>query len=304
MVSRENGSETSRKIWDMNLERAKIILEKVSDVPMLEALVLASFVFNKPKEKILIHGLPKNEELNRKFFELVHKRSKGYPLQYIVKKAEFMGYSFYVEEGVFIPRNVTEELVEIAINLVKKFKMSLIADIGTGSGAIAISIAKMTGVRVLATDISEKAVKVAKLNASRLNVEDLVTIKKGEFLEPFSDSFEKIDLIVSNPPYVRENDVVSKEVLYEPKEAIFSGKTGVEFYEEFFRKYDLSGKLVLMEIDESNWESIQKITKGKGKVLFLNDLSKNKKFFLFLGEKKLNLLENIIQLLSYRISSI
>lgn len=304
MVSRENGSETSRKIWDMNLEKAKIILEKVSDVPMLEALVLASFVFNKPKENIMIHGLPKNEELNRKFFELVHKRSKGYPLQYIVKKTEFMGYSFYVEEGVFIPRNVTEELVEIAINLVKKFKMSLIADIGTGSGAIAVSIAKMAGVKVLATDISEKAIKVAKLNASRLNVEDLVIIKKGEFLEPFSDSFEKIDLIVSNPPYVRENDVVSKEVLYEPKEAIFSGKTGVEFYEEFFKKYDLSEKLVLMEIDESNWESIQKITKGRGKVLFLNDLSKNKKFFLFLGEKKLNLLENIIQLLSYRINPI
>jgi len=285
----------------MNLEKAKNILKRVSDVPMLEALILASFVFNEPKEKILIHGLPKDEQSIRKFSELVHKRSKGYPLQYILKRVEFMGYEFYIEEGVFIPRNVTEELVEMATNLIRELKLNLVADIGTGSGAIAVSIAKMTGVRILATDISEKAVKVAKFNASRLGVQDLVVVKKGEFLEPFLNRLDEIDLIVSNPPYVRKNDEVSKEVLYEPEEAIFSGRTGLEFYEEFFRRYDLSSKLVLMEMDELEKEGIKKIVEDEGKVIFLKDLSGNARFFLFLGKNVLNLLEKVTQLLSFRI---
>jgi len=301
MDSRENGSKASRKIWDMNLEKAKDILKKVSDVPMLEALILASFVFDEPKEKILIHGLPKDEKLIRRFFELVHKRSKGYPLQYILKKVEFMGYEFYIEEGVFIPRNVTEELVEIAIDLVKNLRLKLVADIGTGSGAIAISVAKMTGVKVLATDVSEKAVKAARINISKMKVQDLVIVEKGEFLEPFLDRLDEIDLIVSNPPYVKKSDEVSKEVLYEPEEAIFSGRTGLEFYEEFFKRYDLSNKLVLMEMGESEEEGIRKLAGERGKLLFLRDFSGSKRFFLFLGKGMLNLLEKVIQLLSSRI---
>lgn len=158
------------------------------------------------------------------------------PLQYITGKQAFYGHEFYVNEDVLIPRWETEELVErliIYIDITFSDKKLDILDIGTGSGCIAVTLAKETSnSNVVATDISEKALKIAQKNNEKLetNVKFLV----GDLFEPVKNM--SFDLIVSNPPYIPNGEAIGPTVIHEPEVALYGGNKGLDFYERIIRE--------------------------------------------------------------------
>ena len=164
--------------------------------PNLKSRLLMQYILNKPRQYMLIHD---NEELTNKqekaYLENIEKMIKGVPLQHITHSQEFMKMNFYVNENVLIPRPDTEILVEEVINIDKKTNAKKILDLCTGSGAIAISLAKyIENSQITAVDISEEALRIAKLNAVNNNVEDKITFVKSDLFENIVK--EKYDIIV------------------------------------------------------------------------------------------------------------
>ena len=200
--------------------------------PNLKSRLLMQYILNKPRQYLLIHD---NEELTNKqekaYLENIEKMIKGVPLQHITHSQEFMKMNFYVNENVLIPRPDTEILVEEVINIDKKTNAKKILDLCTGSGAIAISLAKyIENSQITAVDISEEALRIAKLNAVNNNVEDKITFVKSDLFENIVK--EKYDIIVSNPPYIKKDFMkkLDKEVQQEPYIALDGGYDGLDFY--------------------------------------------------------------------------
>ena len=200
--------------------------------PNLKSRLLMQYILNKPRQYLLIHD---NEELTNKqekaYLENIEKMIKGVPLQHITHSQEFMKMNFYVDENVLIPRPDTEILVEEVINIDKKINAKKILDLCTGSGAIAISLAKyIENSQITAVDISEEALRIAKLNAVNNNVEDKITFVKSDLFENIVK--EKYDIIVSNPPYIKKDFMkkLDKEVQQEPYIALDGGYDGLDFY--------------------------------------------------------------------------
>ena len=200
--------------------------------PNLKSRLLMQYILNKPRQYLLIHD---NEELTNKqektYLENIEKMIKGVPLQHITHSQEFMKMNFYVNENVLIPRPDTEILVEEVINIAKKINAKKILDLCTGSGAIAISLAKyIENSQITAVDISEEALRIAKLNAVNNNVEDKITFVKSDLFENIVK--EKYDIIVSNPPYIKKDFLkkLDKAVQQEPYIALDGGYDGLDFY--------------------------------------------------------------------------
>ena len=169
------------------------------------------------------------------FRNLIARRLQWEPVAYITGRKEFWTFVLEVNSSVLIPRPDTEVIVEEALNLCRKMDSSeiKILDIGTGSGAIALALAaEITGAKVVATDISEAAVNLAKKNAAALGFEEKIDFRQGNLFEPVNGFF---DIIVCNPPYisVRDYEKLPAGVKnYEPQDALLVGKSGLEFYEK------------------------------------------------------------------------
>jgi release factor glutamine methyltransferase len=161
------------------------------------------------------------------FGRLIERCLSGEPLAYITGHREFYGLDFYVDQSVLVPRPETELLVERSLALAGERNMAAIADIGTGSGAVAVSLAlNLPQVRIYATDVSAPALRVARFNCRRHGVEDRVCLLKGDLLSPLP---EPVDLIVANLPYVREEEVSSKGLAgFEPALALSGGGDGLD----------------------------------------------------------------------------
>lgn len=211
-----------------------ILKENNIENPKLKARLLLQFVLNKKREYLIIYdnkNLSKAQE--EKYFVEINKLLEGIPLQYITHHQEFMKMSFYVNEDVLIPRPDTEILVEEVIKISKRFKAPMILDLCTGSGAIGVSLAKyIPNAKLYASDISSKALKIAKKNAIDNGVNKKIKFIKSDLFENIKDI--KFDIIVSNPPYIREEDIdtLDDEVRKEPKLALDGGKDGLKFYRE------------------------------------------------------------------------
>ena len=202
--------------------------------PNLKARLLMQYILNRPREYILVHD---DKQLtlrqNVDYFKLIKKLIEGVPLQHITHQQEFMKLMFYVDENVLIPRSDTEILVEEVIKLAKSINAKKILDLCTGSGAIAVSLAKyIEGSQITATDISRKALSIAKLNATNNNVEDKITFVSSDLFQNISE--EKYDIIVSNPPYIKRKVIktLDKEVKREPIIALDGGNDGLDFYKK------------------------------------------------------------------------
>lgn len=177
-----------------------------------------------------------SNELEEKYLYNINKLLSGIPIQYITHLQKFMGLNFYVDENVLIPQPDTETLVEEVLRNYKTTKNLKVLDLCTGSGAIAISLAKYmdNSTKITAVDISEDALKVAKKNANINSVSNIIFIKSNMF----QNIDEKYDIIVSNPPYI-ETEIIktlSKQVQNEPHLALDGGKDGLDFYRILIEK--------------------------------------------------------------------
>ena len=202
--------------------------------PNLKSRLLMQYILNKPREYLLVND---NKELtlrqNVNYFKAIKKLIEGIPLQHITHQQEFMKLMFYVDENVLIPRADTEILVEEVIRISEKINAKKILDLCTGSGAIAVSLAKyIKGGQITATDISEKALRIARLNARNNNVDDKITFISSNLFQNIPE--EKYDMIVSNPPYIKRKVIESldKEVKKEPIIALDGGNDGLDFYKK------------------------------------------------------------------------
>ncbi|MCD6412561.1 MAG: peptide chain release factor N(5)-glutamine methyltransferase [Elusimicrobia bacterium] len=189
--------------------------------------------------------------------EKLEERKTGKPVEYIFKSARFMGFDFEISEGIFIPRNATEILVgEVLKEVEDAFRL---ADVGCGSGVIGIVLAKMKKLEVFATDIDERAVELTKKNADRLGV--LVEAVRGDLFEKLSGKF---DIIVSNPPYVSEGDVLPEEVLRENEISLFSGGEGLDCIRRIVAEsgeYLKSGGFLFLEIGFGQSDKVKDLMK-------------------------------------------
>ena len=243
-----------------------IIEQREFNSPALDVELILCYLLQK--DRIYLHLNKKtqvSEDIKDKFYELVQKRNEGYPLQYITNSQEFMDLNFYVQEGVLIPRPDTETLVEKVIEIAKKKYNNKIKilDLGTGSGAIAVSLAYyLKNSVVTALDISEKSVETANINIKRHNLKNIKVIKANIF--DFITR-EKFHIIVSNPPYI-ERDTIKRlqtEVsVYEPRLALDGGEDGLDYYrrivELFAELHEKKGVLVV-EIGYEQKKSVEEI---------------------------------------------
>ncbi len=200
------------------------------DSPRLNAEhLLAHSLGRKRIELYLEFDRNLTEEERAPLRELVRRRGEGEPLQHLLGTVEFCGLSFACDKRALVPRPETEELVGLLIADSGLGSADLtIADIGTGSGVIALSLAnKLPGAKVVGVDVSEEALQLSRENAARLGLAERVEFVRGDLLEPFSERF---DVIVANLPYISANDRVtlSREVLHDPEVALFGGDLGDE----------------------------------------------------------------------------
>ena len=202
------------------------------DSPKLKARLLLQYVLELKREQIIIYDSKQiTAEQEKTYMTNIEKLIKGIPLQHITNTQEFMKMNFFVNDNVLIPRPDTEVLVEEAIKIGKTKRNPTILDLCTGSGAIAVSIAKyLPSAKVYASDISKKALEVAKINAENNDVLDRIEFINSDLLDKMKGM--KFDIIVSNPPYIRTSVIkeLDLEVQREPIIALDGGKDGLNFY--------------------------------------------------------------------------
>ena len=251
--------------------------------PNLKARLIMQYILNKPRQYLIIYDdqvLTLRQEVD--YFKAIKRLINGEPIQHITHQQEFMKLSFFVNEDVLIPRPDTEILVEEVIKIAKKIKAKNILDMCTGSGAIAVSLAKyLDNVEITAVDISTKTLNVAKTNAKNNEVENKITFIESNLFENIVN--EKYDIIVSNPPYIKTDVIpkLDKQVQNEPHIALDGGKDGLKFYKiiiEEAKKYlEENGKLIL-EIGYDQKEEVENLIKQSGqykKIEVIKDLSQN-----------------------------
>lgn len=206
--------------------------------PKLKSRLLMQFTLNKPRQYVIVNDMEElNEKEERKYFDAILKIRKGIPLEHITHQKEFMKLNFFVDENVLIPRQDTEILVEEVIKIAQKTNAKKILDLCTGSGAIAVSLAKyLPQSEITAIDISNEALKIAKKNAINNQVENQITFISSDMFTNLND--EKFDIIVSNPPYIKRNVIESldEEVKREPYIALDGGEDGLYFYKKIIRE--------------------------------------------------------------------
>ena len=219
--------------------------------------------------------------------DAIKRLELGEAVQYIVGNVDFYGYELEVNKNVLIPRRETEELVEEVIKRSKSFNNPTIIDVGTGSGAIAISLSKCLSMHIYASDISKKALNVARKNVIKTGAN--VSLLEGDMLKPYIENDIKVDILVSNPPYIKEDEEIEDIVKNnEPNIALYAKNNGLEFYESILKNASkiLKNKfLIAFEIGQTQGDEVKNLAiKYLGDVIveIKKDLSlKNRFVFVY-----------------------
>ena len=252
------------------------------DTPRLDAEVLLCYVLQKERIHLYVHfDQPLSKDELAQFKGYIKERVLHKPVAYIVGHKDFMGLEFKVTEDTLIPRPDTEILVEAVISRLKTGgEPGVIADIGTGTGAICLSLLNyLTSLRAVTVDISEKALAVAKENAQRLGLSDRIEFFHGDLLEPIKD--RQFTAIISNPPYIPEGDIdtLAADVKdYEPVSALAAGPDGLDCYRRLVAAAGallVDGGFLAMEIGINQREPLEHLAKesGWGRVEVVKDLA-------------------------------
>lgn len=240
----------------------------------LDASLLLGHVIGLDRTRLLTRSDEQvDETCYREYLARLEQRAAGQPLQYLIGSQEFYGLHFIVTPDVLIPRPETEFLIDRVIKAVKELNLEtpLIADIGTGSGCIAITLAKqLPEARLIATDVSSAALNVARTNAELNSVRDRIEFVEGDLVSPFAERGPDfcVDVLAFNPPYVPEDsrESLQREVRdWEPEIALFGGIDGLDFYRRLVvegTRHLKPGGLVILEIGFTQLEPIQEIVKG------------------------------------------
>jgi len=251
-----------------------------------EAEILLAYAW--ARDRLHLWGYPREQvppSVETSFRQVVESRGKKYPVAYITGVKEFYGLDFLVNPYVLIPRPETELLVDAVCDWQNKWgyrqKEFFLADLGTGSGVIAVTLARIfSRALVWAVDISREALLVARKNARRHGVDNRITFLEGDFWEAFSDKGLKFDVVVSNPPYVtsEEMDSLPCDVKkYEPSIALNGGDEGIKAYHRILnnlREHVKSPSLTVLEVSPFISDKVRELSlreKGIKKVEVLSD---------------------------------
>lgn len=210
-------------------------LKFVTHIPAKEVEILMMFLLDK--NTIWLHlNYEKEFEKEKELATLVKKRATNYPLEYIIEKASFYGEMFIVKPGVLIPRPETEILVENAVEILKDKKEEIkVLEIGTGSGIISVMLALLIpNIKIIAVDINEKALELAKQNAIKHGVENRIDFRLSNLYENVNEN--DIFLCISNPPYIANDYKLPPNVKYEPSNALFGGVIGDELLKDIIKQ--------------------------------------------------------------------
>jgi len=230
-LPKADGAWTIRRVLEWT---SGYLREKGSDSPRLEAEVLLAYARGCPRIQLYTaYDEPLPDAVRAKMRELVQRRAAAEPVAYLVGHREFFGLSFRITPDVLIPRPETETLVMEALERLKLIERPRVLDLGTGSGCIAVSLAvNHSGAGITAVDISAAALAVARSNVEQHKVADRVELLEGDLYAPLPAGV-KFDAIVSNPPYVRtdEMDGLQPEIrLHEPHLALVAGPEGLDVF--------------------------------------------------------------------------
>jgi len=276
-------------LWEI-FETAIKKLKETSESPALDAEVILSFVLNKPKEFLYSH--PENQlskKVRGEFYQLLKQRAKGTPVAYLTLEKNFFGRKFYVNRSVLVPRPETEELVELVLDRLKNSKLNTknykLLDLGTGSGCMAVTLAKELAeaktIRIHAADVSTKALRVARKNAKAHGAEI-----KFIHSDLFNNIPGKFDVVVANLPYIPAAQYrrLKNTLRLEPKIALTDGTNTWRLYDRFFRQ--LRGHIkpqakIFLEIDPTSKNRIAgwaKLHFPRISIEFHRDLNKKTRF--------------------------
>lgn len=258
------------KIYEAIAEAKKILEENnIVDADLKAKEIMQYYLEMEPKDIIKNY---RNEYDFTKFFEMIEKVSKNIPYQYVIGKAWFYGKEYLVDENVLIPRIDSEILAHEIISKVKEMEGSgrkeiSILEIGTGSGALSITVVENTNANILAVDISEGAINIAKENMKLHGIkEDRMNVILSDIYENVEGEF---DIIFSNPPYIRSEDIknLDKDVLKEPHLALDGGESGLDYYIKIIggaKDYLKENGYMIFEIGYDQRKDIEKIAKDAG----------------------------------------
>ena len=256
-------NSTTRELKDRRIEN-----------PRLNAELLMARSMNVSREGLYVglHG-ELGEKEKKEVEQLLQRRISGEPLQYILGQQEFWSTRFKVDTRVLIPRPETELLVEQALSMLSKISLErrpVVLDIGTGSGALAISLAREWGnIRIFASDISGQALILAKENARSSGVLEKIDFVNGDLFSPFTEG-ETFDLILSNPPYIRRSEMghLAREIRdFEPAIALDGGEDGLDYYRKIVSQapsYLRNGGWLLLETGQGQNGKVSEMMEETG----------------------------------------
>ncbi len=246
------------------IKKAKNELQDICNSPQFEAELLLAYTLKK--ERLYFH-INDNEKIKNilidKYFELIQRRANNEPYEYIINSASFYDIDLFVADGVLIPRPETELLIDLVSEIILKENIDYIVEIGVGSGAISIVLArKFPNLKIVATDISDKAISIARKNIKLFGLENRVEVIKSNLIDNIS---EIPKLVVSNPPYIAKDFLLESNVFnYEPHTALFGGDIGDELLIKIIN--DIKAKDIKYLACEMGYDQKESITNHLNKV--------------------------------------
>jgi len=224
------------------------------------------------------------------FKSMIERRRNREPIAYILGNSEFMGLNFLITKETLVPRSETEILVEAAAEEIKNNNLQTAIDMCTGSGNIAVSLAKLTNLKTIyACDISKEALLVANKNAANHGVLDKVVTRYGDLFNAleFEQIKKKVEIVISNPPYISQEEfsALAPELLYEPKNALLAGEDATIYYRRIFsdaREYLCTNGLIIFELSATKSKEIVSLADyyGYKKIKVINDYAGLERVFI------------------------